>query len=209
MLQIISSNSDSLVQLQALQQVLAWLLQLPVRQGREVASDVLRQSNGWLQQLLKCWAAEVSETGCSVQQAAAVATERYATAYGGEAAACSQAAAAAAVGGIRGVGGYVAGLCQLLLQLLGACCKEATAKNGDDVAPNSAVLPEGGLLQQLAANLKGLMQCCCPTQTALLGTSTSSSSSATRMLVCGAVPCLCTCSAARLERECWNMLCST
>jgi hypothetical protein len=132
-----AANAE-LVQLQALQQVLAWLLQLPAGQARGTAVDMIRQNDGWLQLLLKCWAAEVQQTGCGVQQAAAAAAERYAAAYGGAGMAgavpaassgpgCSTLSAAAAAaagsgGSSRGVGRYLAGLCQLLLQLLGVCC---------------------------------------------------------------------------------------
>jgi hypothetical protein len=63
------------VQQDVLQQVLAWLLQLPAGPVQQLAMALLARSDGWLQQLLKCWAAEVQQTRCNVQQAAAAAAE--------------------------------------------------------------------------------------------------------------------------------------
>jgi hypothetical protein len=146
-----SSSSSSLVQLQALQQVLAWLLQLPAGQGRELAFNMLRLNDGWLQQLLQCWVAEETATGCGVAQAAAAASEKYAAAFDG-AAATATAAAAAAAGGDRGIGGFLAGLCQLLLQLLGECCKQAAAAAAEG-NPTAAAMQAG--LQKLARDLLG------------------------------------------------------
>jgi hypothetical protein len=111
LLQLVNDSGSSIVQLQALQQVLACLLQLPAGGGREMALSVLRCSDGWVQQLLQCWAAEEAATGCDVQQSAEAASERCAAAF-------SETAATAAAGGGREIGGYLAGLCQLLLQLL-------------------------------------------------------------------------------------------
>jgi hypothetical protein len=122
------------IELQALQQVLAWLLQLPTGGVREAALDVLRQ-DGWLQRLLQCWAAEVQQTGCGVQQAAAAAAAAYAAEFD---AAPSSAAAAVAAGTSRGIGGYLAGLCQLLLQLLGACCQRLHAASAELSDPAAA-----------------------------------------------------------------------
>jgi hypothetical protein len=110
-------------------------LQSHLQQQREVAAgafgeeagDGSSQQQGWLQLLLQCWAAEAQQTGCGVQQAAAAAAERYAAAdcWQDRAEPTDTAAAAAAAGGggsSRDIGGYLAGLCQLLLQLLGECC---------------------------------------------------------------------------------------
>jgi hypothetical protein len=98
------SSSSNSVQLQALQQVLAWLLQLPAGQARDSVLDVLRV-DGWLQQLLLCWEAEEQETAGRV--------------------APQQPPDAAADG--TGIDSSMAGLCQLLLQLLAECCKQALA----------------------------------------------------------------------------------
>jgi hypothetical protein len=149
LLKLVSDSSSSLVQLQALQQVLAWLLQLPAGQGRELAFSMLRWHDGWLQQLLQCWVAEEAETGCAVAQAAAAASEKYAAAFD------SAAAAAAAAGGDRGIGSYLAGLCQLLLQLLGECCKQAAADAADAAEGNPADAAMQVGLQKLAGDLLG------------------------------------------------------
>jgi hypothetical protein len=164
-LKAVSDNSGNLVRLQALQQVLTWLLQLPAGQGREVVIDVMRHDSSWLQQLLQCWAAEVQQTGCGVQQAAAAAAERYAAAFGGGdrsvglSGAGASSSAAGAAGSSRGIGSYLAGLCQLLLQLLEACCKQVAANVGSEEARydaaegDNSIAGRQGLLQQLAGDL--------------------------------------------------------
>jgi hypothetical protein len=181
-----TDGSCSLTSVQALQQVMYWLLQLPAGAVRDTAVDVLQHGHhcGWLQQLLQCWAAEVAETGCGVQQAAAVAAQRYATAFGGAATkaepdanldagpsamAATAAAAAAAVGTASSsssrIHGYLAGLCQLLLQLLGACCRQTLpgASEGTTAATrlhtqqqletDNSGSASSALLQQLAGDL--------------------------------------------------------
>jgi hypothetical protein len=177
LLQAAADSSASLVQLQALQQVMDWLLQLPAGLPRDAAIDVLRQSDGWLQQLLQCWAEEVAETGCSVQQAAAAGAQRYAAAFGDGVkverdvstdagpSTLPATAAAAAHGGSRRIDGYLAGLCQLLLQLLRTCCHQvlpgaaagSTATAHADVQQqldiNSNSSSRAALLQQLAGAL--------------------------------------------------------
>jgi hypothetical protein len=144
MLQAVSGNSSNLVQLQALQQVLIWLLQLPAGAVRDTAVDVLRYDADWLQQLLQCWAAEVQQTGCSVAQATAAAAEQYADKFGAAAVPDEAAGAAGAAGTSRGIGGYLAGLCQLLLQLLGACCKQLAAAGANSEAGHMPMLQLAG-----------------------------------------------------------------
>jgi hypothetical protein len=139
-----TAGSGSVEQLQALQQVLAWLLQLPAGQVRESVLDVV-QHDGWLQQLLLCLEVEAKEAtaGC-------VALQQQ-----------PEAAAVAAADG-DGTGGSMAGLCQLLLQLLAECCKHAVDADANEDAEGVDMQPDNGgprssssssVLQQLAGDL--------------------------------------------------------
>lgn len=131
-----SAASYSLLQLQVLHQLLAWLLQLPPGDSKARLLNAMSCAGcHHIQCMVECWTAEVQQSGCQVEQAAAAAPERYAVAYdaspsaaargiGSEAAAGGTQAAA----GARSVEGYLAGLCQLTLNLLWACCQAA----GDD-----------------------------------------------------------------------------
>lgn len=65
-----SVSSYNLLQLQALHQLLTWLLQLPTEMILIVC-----QQDGWLDKMVQCWAAEVQQTGCAVMDAAAAAAE--------------------------------------------------------------------------------------------------------------------------------------
>lgn len=168
LLQAADDCSSSLVQLQALQQVTDWLQQLPAK-ARELVLDMLLQDQRLLQQLLQCWAAEVQQTVCSVQQATGAAAQRYAAVFGDGLTKSDPdgAGPSGAAGGSRAVGGYLAGLCQLLLQLLGACCAQALPNSAEGSAPDAHLdVPQqmgtdgdssssAALLQQLAGDLLG------------------------------------------------------
>jgi hypothetical protein len=151
LLPLVNDSSSSLVQIQALQQVLAWLLQLPAGDGRKMVFNMLTCSDGWVQWLLQCWVAEVQATGCQVHQAAAASSVCYAAAFSGAAA-----AAAAGDDSSRGIGGYLAGLCQLLLHVLAECCKNAAAAaagNPADGAVQAGVVHLQQPLQAIAGDL--------------------------------------------------------
>jgi hypothetical protein len=135
------------------------LQELPAGAFEPAAVDALQQHQGWLQLLLQCWAAEVSETGCGVQHAAAAAAERYAAAYCGEKHGEPTDTAAAAAGDAsssRDVGGYLAGLCQLLLQLLAeCCCKQQVLPVGNAGAHVDAAAAASAAQQHIAEDNDG------------------------------------------------------
>jgi hypothetical protein len=108
----------------------------PVDEGAAAAGGSSSSSSGGgsnsvLDLLLCCWLREVQLTGCSIQQSVAAAAEAVAAGFAG---AGSSSGAAAATATLQRL---VAGLCQLLLQLITQSC-ESTAAAGPAAAAGTA-----------------------------------------------------------------------